>query len=214
MALRSSASFTCPFVNPCVRVRDAVRRLSPVLLWLHQRGSGRTQNCCRPYPRPHWGWIPPVHQGSLTSGKPCLRTGLLSSKQLLGSGPGTPILVPTSRAWFLGQIRGKHSCTCLGAGGSWRAVPRYLWENEMWYSYVWKDLCFPSDHSAPHIILPGSWDPGLRGQRPSPCVSVGVTPTVRNLDPAISHQSVCFLLLDDMCRGFSFLSYCILERIL
>ena len=36
-----------------------------------------------------------------------------------------------------------------------------------------------------------------------PCVSVGVTPTVRNLDPAISHQSVCFLLLSMTCAEVS-----------
>ena len=40
-------------------------------------------------------------------GAPALRTGLLSSHQLLVRGPGTPILAPTSRAWVLGQLRGK-----------------------------------------------------------------------------------------------------------
>ena len=30
-----------------------------------------------------------------------------------------------------------------------------------------KDLCGSPGQSTPHIILPGSWDPGLQGQRPS-----------------------------------------------
>ena len=74
-----------------------------------------------------------------------------------------------------------------------------------------RSVHFPGQ-SAPHVVLPGSPDPGSRGQRPSPCLSATSHPTVRSLPPTICHLSLPCSIPKDTCRSFSFLSYCSLER--
>ena len=161
-------------------------------------------------------------------GAPALRTGLLSSHQLLARGPGTPILAPTSRAWVLGQLRGKQDPhTPVPAWGQ-ECLKICTSQIMECFQQVWggkmgcevptcagpshcRRLCVSPSQSAPHVIFPGSPDPGHQG-RGSLSIYLILSPTVRSLVPIICRFSPCCSFPDDVFRGLSVLSYHTLER--